>query len=67
MNRIVTCVDSLLFLGASITCRASGCAGGLVLSVPKAGSDDPGRGMRADFKERAHIITKHSLTRDKVL
>ena len=37
MNSIVTCADSLLFLGAGITYKTGGrIVGGLVLLVPKA-------------------------------
>ena len=41
VNIIVTCLGSLLFLGASVTCSAGGHTGGLVLSILKAWATYP--------------------------
>ena len=55
MNSIITCIDSLLFLGAGITCRAGGHIGGLVLSVPKAQVRGPEPGHRLTYRKNCIV------------
>ena len=57
MNSIVTRVDPLLFLGASVTCKTGGHIGGLVLSVLKAQVRRPEHGSRADLSQRPYCET----------
>ena len=57
VNGIVTCADSLLFLDASVTCRASGHIGGPALLFPKVQARRPERGSRADVQERLYRKT----------
>ena len=52
LNSRVTCVGSLLFLGADVTCRAGGSIGGPVLSVLKAWVRGLEWGWRAELQER---------------
>ena len=52
MNSIVTCVDSLSFLGSIITCRAGGHIGRSTFSVLRSGSHSHSGWWREDLFER---------------
>ena len=55
---MVTCVDSLLFLSACVTCKAGGCTGGLTLSVPEAQTDALSGDCRLTY--RKGYVMKHA-------